>query len=75
MSNTSEYGTGAVFLHKFEDGCIKPVARASRTLLAKKNYSQIEKEILAMIFAFKKFHKFVCGRNLCCRQITIFYCQ
>ena len=39
-SDASEYGIGAVILHKFKDGNTKPVAHASKTLLpAKKKYS------------------------------------
>ena len=37
-------------------------AHASRTLLpAEKNYSQIEKESLAIIYTIKKFHRFIHG--------------
>ena len=60
VSDASEYVIGTVILHKFEDGSTKPVARASKTLLV---YSQIEKESLALMFALKNFHKFVCGRK------------
>ena len=60
----SDYTIGAVILHGFKDGMTKPVALTSRTLLpAEKNYSQIEKEGLAIIFAVKKFHRFVHGRK------------
>lgn len=63
-SDASDYGIGAVILHKFEDGSKKPVAHVSRSLLpAEKNYSQIEKESLAIVFALKKFHKFIHGRS------------
>ena len=51
-SNTSPYGTGACILHKMPDESTKPIAHASRTLLpAERNYSQIEKESLSIIFA------------------------
>ena len=54
-SDASDYGIGATLLHKFEDGVTKPKARASRALLpTEKNYSQIEKEGLAITYAVKK---------------------
>lgn len=43
---------------------MKPIAHASKTLLpAEKNYSQIEKEALSIMFAVKKFHRFIHGRE------------
>ena len=57
------FGFGAVILHK-EDVKLKAIQHVSRTLfLAEMNYSQIEKEGLAIIFAIKKFHKYVHGRE------------
>ena len=50
-SDTSSYGIGACILHKMEDESLK-----SRILLhAGKNYSQIEKEVLGIIFAVTRF--------------------
>ena len=61
--DASPYGVGAVHSHRGPDGKEQPVAFASLSLnLAEKNYSQLEKEGLAIVFAVKKFHQFLFGR-------------
>ena len=52
--NASQTGLGAVLM---QNG--RPVANASRALTeTETRYAQTEKEVLAIVFSFKKFHQF-----------------
>ena len=62
--DTSSYGIGTWILHKLPDGSRKAVAHAFWSLLpSEKQYSQIEKEALGIIFAVTKFHRYLYGRR------------
>jgi transposase InsO family protein len=59
-TDASGSGLGAVLLQGN-----KPIAYAARSLTAaEKNYSTIEKELLAVVFALKRFHFYTAGRSV-----------
>ncbi|KAK2176170.1 hypothetical protein NP493_677g00010 [Ridgeia piscesae] len=60
-SDASKDGLGAVLLQE-HDGNWLPVAFISHAMTsAEKNYAQIEKELLGLVFACEKFHEYVYG--------------
>ena len=62
-ADASPYGVGAVLSQVDEQGMERPVYFASRALSsAERNYSQIDREGLAVVFAATKFHNFIYGR-------------
>ena len=62
--DASSVGVGAALLQPGPDGALQPVAYASRILNnAEQNYSQIERESLAVVFGVTKYRQYLLGRH------------
>ena len=62
--DASSVGIGTVIFHTFENGVKRPIAYVSRTLNpAGKKYSQIDREVLGIIYGLKKFHQYLYGQK------------
>ena len=60
QADASKSGVGACLI---QEG--KPVAYASRALTsAEQNYAQLEKELVAIVFACRKFHAYIYGKDV-----------
>ena len=63
VADSSSYGIGAVLYHRV-DNQERPVCFVSRSLTsAERNYSQLEKEALALVYALRQFHYYLWGQR------------
>ena len=60
--DASNFGLGALLMKENKEGQWQPIAYISRSLVkAEQNYSTTEKELLAIVWAFQKFHPYLHG--------------
>ena len=62
--DASPVGVACVMSHIMPDKSDRPIMYASRSLnKAERNYSQLEREALSIVYGVKYFHKYIAGRE------------
>ena len=61
-ADASSYGIGAALLQRRDNGKLKPIQYAATSFSdTEKKYAQVEREALALVYAVKKFHRYIYG--------------
>lgn len=64
MKLLQKQASTVLVMYVTSDGSVRPVAYTTRYLVpSEKNYAQINKEALVIVYAVKKFHKYIFGRK------------
>ena len=63
QTDASDSGIGCILLQEYDDGRFPVVCASKKLLPRERNYSVIERECLAIVFAVKKFAKYLYGRE------------
>ena len=71
--DASDVGIGAVLFQRYPDGNERQISNVSKILTSsQRNYSQMQKEVLEIIFALKKFFQYCSEGSLFWSSITSF---
>lgn len=66
--DASNYGLSAILSHKYNNGEERPIAYASKKIAKSELIRKIlDKEVMAIIFGFKKFYQFIFGKIIILR--------
>ena len=64
LCDASNVGIGIMLFHRYPDGSERPITNALKILSpTQRRYSQIQREVLAVIFGVQKFHHLLYGRK------------
>ena len=69
VGDASCFGIGAVSNH-YPDGTERPIALPQTLLPSERNYAQIEREALSLVFGTQKIHQYICSQQFIAELYT-----